>query len=241
MRKVLYSLLLSLLIFGCNYKSEEKSMAVAEDESVNDSISEKIVDTQSDSLAIGNICLGIDESTFNHQKEAFLIANPSLNGRLIEEMIGEFYNGKLYSIIIRSKLYEEAMPSTRRLYSQEALDSVHNEYYVWSSLYKSKYKGAEYIKEDLTKYLLLKRGRCTIEVRDKYTYISYLLLFEQKEMDRILARGDNVPIDKFCSVIKIFDKSIVELINLSFNFICTIILSAHSLPQHSWDARVSSL
>ena len=27
---------------------------------------------------------------------------------------------------------------------------------------------------------------------------------------------------------------------LSFNFICTIILSAHSLPQHSWDARVSS-
>ena len=29
-------------------------------------------------------------------------------------------------------------------------------------------------------------------------------------------------------------------IYLSFNFICTIILSAHSLPQHFWDARVSS-
>jgi hypothetical protein len=33
---------------------------------------------------------------------------------------------------------------------------------------------------------------------------------------------------------------ILRVINLSFNFICTIILSAHSLPQHSWDARVSS-
>ena len=27
---------------------------------------------------------------------------------------------------------------------------------------------------------------------------------------------------------------------LSFNLICTIILSAHSLPQYSWDVRVSS-
>ena len=53
-------------------------------------------------LGIGDIYLGIDESTFNYKRAEFLANHPTLGNLTINTMDGEFEDGKLCCITINS-------------------------------------------------------------------------------------------------------------------------------------------
>lgn len=167
----------------------------------------QIASNKNDSKAIGDICLGIDKPTFEAKKKAFLKANPSLNGRKIEEMKGEFYKGKLYSITIRSVEIEDATLDPIVQNDKELKKKWERDSHIWTSLYKQKYKDAKNVTINRTDYITVKRGRCTIEVSDKEHKL--LTLEELKAINKRVSRGESVPL-KICSFIHIYDKSVVD-------------------------------
>ena len=117
----------------------------------------QIASNKNDSKAIGDICLGIDKPTFEAKKKAFLKANPSLNGRKIEEMKGEFYKGKLYSITIRSVEIEDATLDPIVQNDKELKKKWERDSHIWTSLYKQKYKNAKTVTINRTDYITIKK------------------------------------------------------------------------------------
>ena len=201
------------LCYGCKqakyYNKHEMSAAIDEDSSINDIESTENAQSSQDSLAIGDIYLGIDEYTFNERKKAFLENNPSLNGRLVEEMNGDFYKGKLYSVTIRSVEIEDESLEPIVQNDNELKQKWEKESHIWTSLYKEKYKRAKQAQIDGIEYIVINKGRCTIEVSDKEHKLPSLE--ELEEINKELSRGKKVPL-KICSVIHIYDKTIIEQI-----------------------------
>ena len=205
MKKILIIGLLSLFLFPCDYSYGDSDLFMYEVDSQRGNY--QIASNQNDSKAIGDICLGIDKPTFEAKKKAFLKANPSLNGRKIEEMKGDFYKGKLYSITIRSVEIEDASLDPIVQNNNDLKKKWERDSHVWTSLYKQKYKNAKTVTINRTDYITIKRGICTIEVSDKEHKLP--TLEELKAINKRVSRGESVPL-KICSIIHIYDKSIVD-------------------------------
>lgn len=165
MKKKFVICIISLFIFQCDYSYGDSDLFIDEANSLSGNY--QVLSNQNDSKAIGDISLGIDKPTFEAKKKAFLKANPSLNGRKIEEMKGEFYKGKLYSITIRSAEIEDASLDPIVQNDKELKKKWERDSHIWTSLYKQKYKNAKTVTINRTDYITIKRGICTIEVSDK--------------------------------------------------------------------------
>jgi hypothetical protein len=168
-----YTMILCLTFcYGCKpTKSNEsgnleKPKIVDENSRISNINSAEVSLSSQDSIAIGDIYLGIDEKTFNERRNEFLDRNPRLNGRLIEEMNGDFHNGKLYSINIRSIEIEDESFEPIVQNNNELKQKWEKESHIWTSLYEKKYKKAKHTKINGIEYIVIKRGRCTIEVSD---------------------------------------------------------------------------
>jgi len=207
MKKILIIGLLSLFLFPCDYSYGDSDLFMYEVDSQRGNY--QIASNQNDSKAIGDINLGIDKPTFEAKKKAFLKANPSLNGRKIEEMKGDFYRGKLYSITIRSVEIEDASLDPIVQNDKDLKKKWERDSHIWTSLYKEKYKDARNVTINRTDYITIKRGRCTIEVSDKEHRL--LSLEELKAINKRASRRESVPL-KIFSVIHIYDKSVVDQI-----------------------------
>ena len=215
MKKVVLTILIGFSFLSCDFQQTPKrAEAVADD---NPEMGQQVKESRVlDSLAIGDIYLGINEDTFYKKKKNFLTNNPSLNGLDINDMIGKFYHGRLYSLIIRSivtkkvgnfdveskwiSLYEEKY----KVHSQKS-----NTYQIIELHSKDSDGNFEkvYI-PDRVNFLLFKKGKCTIEVCDEAHFHNERAL----EEELFCADHGLLPPIRICSVIHIYDDSVIKQI-----------------------------
>lgn len=127
---LLYALLICFIANGCNQHSDK----IPEPQKYPQfSISGRsdliILEDDNKPLGIGDIYLGIDESTFNYKRAEFLANHPTLGNLTINTMDGEFEDGKLCCITINS---------TDRII--DLCNHYRNlNFYGWKKMYENKY------------------------------------------------------------------------------------------------------
>ena len=208
MKKIVFTIMIGIAFSSCNkshtyvnYYDEEDETEDTIQETEDEVVESAIADNNLDSVAIGNIYLGIDEHTFYAEKRDFLTKNPRLNGVKIEFLDGKFYNGKLYYITVVSE------KNTIDIY-KELTDEEKNAHYVWSSLYKEKYRNAKYRKEYGTYNLYLRKGKCTIKVEDcgSEVYTQEDLKIQHQRIGKV----SGYPKYYYRSYIHIYDESVIK-------------------------------